>query len=178
MDNISSFLGSLVVNLLLFVIPVFLYLKLKDKVNPLIYLKILGDSKKGIAIGIGVSAAYIILLLGKNSITQTKHINLDLGLLWISTLLVGLIEEIPFRGFLLQKLSSKMNFWKANLLTTIIFILCHIPTWIFTNPDILKSVVNIAIVSLAFGYLFKEYKSLWITIICHSVFNLSIWMGL
>jgi membrane protease YdiL (CAAX protease family) len=33
-------------------------------------------------------------------------------------------------------------------------------------------------VSLALGYLFKEYKSLWIPIICHSVFNLSIWIGL
>jgi membrane protease YdiL (CAAX protease family) len=71
-----------------------------------------------------------------------------------------------------------MKFWKANLVTTIICILCHIPTWIYKNSDMLKSVVNIAMVSLAFGYLFKEYKSLWITIICHSVFNLSIWMGL
>lgn len=178
MDNIGSFFWSLFVNLILFVIPVFVYLRLKDKVNPLVYLKVVGNSKNGIAIGSGVSAIFIILLLIKNSMTQANHINLDLGILWISTLIVGFIEEIPFRGFLLQKLSSKMKFWKANILTTIIFILCHIPTWIYTNPDMIKSVVNIAMVSLVLGYLFKEYKSLWIPIICHSAFNLSIWMGI
>lgn len=178
MDNIGSFFWSLFVNLILFVIPVVVYLKVKDKVNPLSYLKIVGNSKKGIAIGSGVSAAFIILLVAKNSMTQARQINLDLGMLWISTLLVGFIEEIPFRGFLLQKLSSRMKFWKANILTTIIFILCHIPTWIFTNPHMIKSVVNVAMVSLVLGYLFKEYKSLWIPIICHSTFNLSIWIGI
>ena len=177
MDNIGSFFWSLFINLILFVIPVIVYLKLKDKVNPLTYLKIVGNFKKGIAIGGGVSAAFIILLVTKNSMTQVRQINLDLGLLWISALLVGFIEEIPFRGFLLQKLSSKMKFWKANILTTVIFILFHIPTWIYTNTDMLKSVVNVAMVSLVLGYLFKEYKSLWIAIICHFLFNLSIWIG-
>jgi membrane protease YdiL (CAAX protease family) len=178
MVSISSFIWSISTYIGLIIIPIFLYLKLKNKVNPLVYLKILGNSKQGIAIGIIVSSIFIILLIAKNAIVRLNTVHFDIGLLWISGLLVGFLEEIPFRGFLLQKLSNYMKFWKANLLTTIIFVLYHIPTWINSNTHILSSAINISMVSLALGYLFKEYKSLWIPIICHSVFNLSIWIGL
>jgi len=178
MDSISYYIWNLLINFFLFVIPVILYLKLKDKVNPLVYLKIRGNSKQGILIAIIVSSILIILLITKNAITRFDSFHLNLGLLWISALLVGFLEEIPFRGFLLQKLSNHMKFWKANLLTTVIFISFHIPTWINSNTDIIRAAISISMVSLALGYLFKEYKSLWIPIICHSVFNLCIWMGL
>ncbi|OOM79586.1 CAAX amino terminal protease self- immunity [Clostridium puniceum] len=178
MDSISSFIWGILINLFLFVIPVILYLKLKDKVNPLVYLKIRGNSKQGILIAIIVSSTFIILLITKNAITGFNSFHLNLGVLWISGLLAGFVEEIPFRGFILQKLWNHMKFWKANLLTTIIFVLSHMPVWINSNTDIIRSAINISMVSLALGYLFKEYKSLWIPIICHSVFNLCIWMGL
>ncbi|BCZ47854.1 hypothetical protein psyc5s11_39210 [Clostridium gelidum] len=178
MDSISSYICMLLINLFVLVIPVILYLKLKDKVNPLVYLKIIGNSKQGILIAIIVSSLFIILLITKNAITRFNSIHLNLGILWISGLLVGFLEEIPFRGFLLQKLSNHMKFWKANLLTTVIFVSFHIPTWINSNTDIIRAAISISMVSLALGYLFKEYKSLWIPIICHSVFNLCIWIGL
>jgi len=178
MLSINSFICSILIYLLLYIIPVILYLKLKDKVNPLIYLKIIGNSKQGILVAIIVSSIFIILLVTKNSIMGFSKFNLNLGILWISALLVGFFEEIPFRGFLLQKLWNKMKFWKANLLTTIIFVSFHIPIWIYSSTDIISAAIKISMVSLALGYLFKEYKSLWIPIICHSVFNLCIWMGL
>ena len=178
MISINSFIGSILIYLFLYIVPVILYLKLKDKVNPLIYLRIVGNSKQGIFIAIMVSSIFIILLITKNAIINFPKFNLNLGKLWVSALLVGFFEEIPFRGFLLQKLWDKMKFWKANLLTTIIFVSFHIPTWISSNTDIMSAAIKISMVSLALGYLFKEYKSLWIPIICHSVFNLCIWVGL
>lgn len=178
MISINSFIWGIFIYLGLIIIPIFLYLKVKDKVNPLVYLKIRGNSKQGIKFGIIVSSIFIILLIAKNAITRSNSIHFNIGLLWASGLLVGFFEEIPFRGFLLQKLLNYMKFWKANLLTTVIFVLFHIPTWINSNTNILSSAINISMVSLVLGYLFKEYKSLWIPIICHSVFNLSIWMGL
>jgi len=178
MYSVSSFIWGLSINLFLFVIPVILYLKLKDKVNPLVYLKIKGNSKQGIKVAVIVSSIFIILLIVKNAITGFNSFHLNLGVLWVNGLLVGFFEEIPFRGFILQKLSNHMKFWKANLITTIIFVLIHIPTWINSNTDIIRSAINISMVSLALGYLFKKYKSLWIPIICHSIFDLSIWMGL
>lgn len=179
MYNISELIIGVLAYLILFIIPIFFYLKFKNKVNPLIYLKLLGNSKQGILIGIIISSIFIILLFYKNGNNTFILNKLDIGTLWISGLLVGFFEEIPFRGFLLQKLSDNMKFWKANILTTLIFALFHIPTWLINfNGDIIQSAVNISIVSLALGYLFKEYNSLWIPIICHSVFNLCIWMKL
>jgi len=178
MVSLNSFVWSVLIYLGLVIIPIFLYLKLKNKINPLVYLKIIGNSKQGIIIAIIVSSIFIILLITKNAINRFNSIHFNLGLLWISGLLVGFFEEIPFRGFILQKLCNYMKFWKANLLTTLIFVSFHIPTWINSNTHILSSAINISMVSLVLGYLFKEYKSLWIPIICHSVFNLSIWIGL
>lgn len=179
MYNISELVKGILTYLILFIIPIFLYLKFKSKVNPLIYLRLLGNTKRGILIGIVISSVFIILLFYKNGNGVFVFDKLDIKMLWVSGLLVGFLEEIPFRGFILQKLNENMRFWKANTLTTVIFILFHIPTWLInSNGDIIKSAVNISIVSLVLGYLFKEYKSLWIPIICHSVFNLCIWMKL
>ena len=71
-----------------------------------------------------------------------------------------------------------MNFITANLCTTILFIVIHIPTWLFNGVNVVDSVKSLVVVSFVLGYLFKESDSLWVPIICHSIFNLSIWIGL
>ncbi|MBD7910144.1 CPBP family intramembrane metalloprotease [Clostridium sp. Sa3CVN1] len=162
----------------IFIVPVFIYIYKVEKTNPFEYLKLTKNSLKGILIGTIVSLMLIGLLIIKNILIGSFHMNFNIGILWISGMLVGFLEEIPVRGFLLQKLDSKYSFWTANLITTFIFTSLHIPTWINSGTNILQSSITTAMVSLAFGYLFKEYKSLWVTIICHSVFNLCIWIGL
>jgi membrane protease YdiL (CAAX protease family) len=43
---------------------------------------------------------------------------------------VGFFEEIPFRGYILQKLAIRMNFWLANMLTSLLFVGVHLPGWL------------------------------------------------
>jgi membrane protease YdiL (CAAX protease family) len=43
---------------------------------------------------------------------------------------IGLFEEIPFRGFILQQFAERMNFWLANLLTSVVFLGMHLPGWL------------------------------------------------
>ena len=155
-----------------------MYLKLRDKVNPLEYLKLKDNLLKGILTGFFISTIFIISLIIKNTIIQDRSINLNIGILWISGLLVGILEEIPFRGFILQKLLRHFNFWLANLLTTILFVTVHIPIWLSSQTDLMGSIVSISLVSLVLGYLFKEYDSLWVPITVHSIFNLATWIGL
>lgn len=173
-----SFFYELLVNIIIYIIPIIMYLKLNEKVEVLAYLKLKGNAVKGILMGILVSFIFIILLLAKNSIIGFGKINFNLGMFWISGLLVGFLEEIPFRGFLLQKLSDHMSFWKANILTTVIFVSIHIPTWINSNKSILQTSIRVSFASLALGYLFKKYNSLWTPVICHSVYDLCFWIGL
>lgn len=176
--DIILFVISLIAYVVLFIIPIFVYLKSKHKVNPLEYLKLTGECVSGVKIGVLVSGLFIIMLIIKNSITGWKTINFNIGVLWLSVIVVGIIEEIPFRGFILQGLWKYMNFWQANILTTVIFVAVHIPIWQYSHVSILSAAMTIPLGSLAFGYLFKEYKSLWPSIICHSVFDLCIWTGL
>ncbi|WP_406770891.1 CPBP family intramembrane glutamic endopeptidase [Candidatus Clostridium stratigraminis] len=118
------------------------------------------------------------MLIVKNELTDRRPINLSIGIMWVSVFLVGIFEEVPFRGFLLQKLCKKLNFIQANIITTLLFVLIHIPEWIYSGADIIKSSFTVSIVSLVLGYLFKEYDSLWIPIVCHSIFNFTTWIGL
>lgn len=176
--NISLFMTDLSLYLFIFIIPIILYLKLRDKVNPFEYLKLKDNLFKGILTGFFISTIFIISLIIKNIIVQDRPINLNIGILWISGLLVGILEEIPFRGFILQKLLKHFHFWLANLLTTILFVTIHIPIWLSSQTDLMGSIISISLVSLVLGYLFKEYDSLWVPITVHSIFNLATWIGL
>lgn len=174
----DSFTISLSLYLLVYIIPTISYLKFHDKVSPIKFLKLNNNIKKNILLGLLISIIFIAILIAKNIILGWNTINFNIGLLWISGLLVGVLEEIPFRGFIFQKLLLRMNFIFANISTTILFILIHIPIWLINNVNIMGSIESVFLVSLVLGYLFKEYESLWIPIICHSIFNICIWVGL
>lgn len=179
MVDTKSYIYSLVVYIAILIVPIIIYLKFKEKVKVLTYLKLNTNSKKGIGTALVVCCIFIVMLAVKKAIFSISDtINFDLGILWLSVILVGFLEEIPFRGFLLQKLWNKIGFWKANIVTTAVFVSVHIPTWLNSNTPIVKAAISISFVSLALGYLFREYKSLWVPIICHSVYNLCIWVGL
>ncbi len=178
MINLTLFIFTLLFYLFIFILPVVLYIKLKDKTDPLDYLKLKNNPLKGILTGFLISIIFISLLIIKNILIGWKHINLNIGIFWVSGLSVGILEEIPFRGFLMQKLLKQTNFLTANLLTTILFVILHIPTWLFSHNNIMSSAITISLASLVLGYLFREYKSLWVPIIFHSIFNLCTWIGL
>lgn len=163
---------------LFFNLPVYFYIKYKNKINPLSYLKLNNHPFKGILIGFLLSLLYVILLILKNYLEAWSPLNFNIGILWISGLLVGFLEEVPFRGFILQQLNSRMNFFFSNLLTTLIFLLLHFPLWIITGKNVFEASISISIVSLILGYLYKEFNTLWIPIILHSVFNICVWIGL
>lgn len=59
------------------------------------------------------------------------------GLSWLAvSLLVGLAEELAFRGYPQQALSAGLGFWRAGFITSLLFACAHI-----TNPH--ESVIGI-----------------------------------
>ena len=157
----------------LFIAPVIIYLKFKNKVNPFEFLRLNNNIFKNLLKGILFSTVFIILLVIRNKFTGRRTVNFNIGILWFSALLVGFFEEIPFRGFILQMIWTRVSFWTANGITTIIFVVIHVPLWLLSGINVGTSALTISISSLVLGYLFKEYKSLWIPIICHSIFILT-----
>lgn len=164
--------------LLIMVIPVVIYLKYIDLVNPFEYLKLKTNQANGLKWGIIIGLGFIIYLLIRGFLFGVRNINFNIGIYyWIGGLLVGFVEEVPFRGFLLQKLQEYLVFWKANLITALIFVLYHFPKLIYqSNKGIFMNSLLILILGLIFGYIVKKTKSLWAAIICHSIFDLASWI--
>lgn len=159
--------------LIIWTLPVLLLLK-----NPLDYLKLKQNVAKGLLVGLSIGLSLLLLrVLGLYLWKGTIDLDLQLNPhLWLEVILfVGLSEEVVFRGFLLQKIEDISSFWTANIITTLLFILQHIPYWILLHKYELAQLPNLILsvlwLSLLFGFVFKKTKSLWSCIIIHSINN-------
>jgi membrane protease YdiL (CAAX protease family) len=110
--------------LLVWVVPVLAYLRYVDGVEPLNYLKLRSHVARGLGVALVLTA---INLLGSLARFGVPHVSLE-RVTWNSVLgtsfLVGFIEEIPYRGFMLQKFAARTGFWPANLITSLLFLPC------------------------------------------------------
>lgn len=187
------------IKLLLWVVPVFMYIVCLDKEKPAGYLKIDRNVTRGLLWGVAICVVYIGSSMIKGHFSGKLSVNLDMGLdKWLNTVLIaGFAEEIVFRGFLLQKLEACLNscfeiltgkmkplagiikdnkeavvFWTANVLTSLLFIFIHFPRWHFEGEGILfSSMISVFILGIAFGYTYKKTGSIWASVIFHSTNN-------
>ncbi|MED3801279.1 CPBP family intramembrane metalloprotease [Lysinibacillus xylanilyticus] len=88
-------------------------------------------------------------------------------------LMAGIAEEIVFRGLILQEINKKMAFWKANIITALLFLVIHYPVWIYNEIFFhFGTHVYIFILGLLFGFAYKKTGSLWSVIIFHTLHNI------
>ena len=162
-------LANLTSRLLLWIIPVFLYLRYIDHVNPLAYLKLNQYWKRGILIGLALSVLNFLGMLVRfgppHPSMQFVTWNSILG----TSILVGFFEEVPFRGFILQKFQEKFPFWIANLLSSLLFMGIHLPGWILLHILTWSNVISIFVLGGIFALIFYYSKTLWSSIITHSL---------
>lgn len=92
---------------------------------------------------------------------QASKIYIGLALLF----LIGPAEEIFWRGFAQHNLSLKYGATKGYLITTAIYTLVHI--WSFNFILIMAALIC----GLAWGWIFKRYKSIWPGLISHAIWD-------
>ena len=163
----------------IFVAPVFIILKFINGEKSISFLRLDRNVKTGVFWGGIAGAGYAALVFGRvlisNGGISPKPVPLEA---WFTAITVAtIIEEIAFRGFLLLAFERAMSFWKANLLTAILFVAIHFPGWIIlTNapllPDKIMAMAEILFLGLLLGYLFKQSGSLWACVILHATNNL------
>jgi membrane protease YdiL (CAAX protease family) len=165
--------------LVVWTLPVLVFLALERR--PILeYLKLRDHALRGLAWG----AAVGFLILAGNAavyclVNGSCRLNLDIGLdLWVGPVtLVGLSEEVAFRGFLLPKLSERTGFARANILQALIFLLIHVPGWILLgqllSPVAFRLAGNVLLLALFNGWLLGRTRSLWACMIVHSSYNLA-----
>ncbi len=61
---------------------------------------------------------------------ETFHFVLPLDSYLDGFLVVGITEELVFRGFILKEINKRISFWKANGITALLFLFIHYPIWI------------------------------------------------
>ncbi|MGG2016814.1 CPBP family intramembrane glutamic endopeptidase [Bacillus sp. S10(2024)] len=169
----STFLNASI-KILMWIFPVCLYIKYYLHTNPIKYLK-MEDVNKGMFWG-----TFLLLLLGLYFIFEASILNdqpfkfkLSLNNYLNGILLVGITEEIVFRGFILQELNKRLSFWKANIITSFLFLIIHYAIWIYDGVFFdLWSHIYVFLIGIFFGLVFKKTGSLWSVVILHSFHNL------
>jgi len=177
--TIAATVGA-VIKLLVWVIPVIVLVKLVEKKEPLNFLGLRENLSKGLSWAAWVSVALVIYFIVVNLFFLQNDLEFNLGFhTWLNTvILVGITEEIVFRGFILRKLMQQFTFWKANSITAFLFLTIHFPIWfrhgLFESPGILFTFIQVFIIGFIFGVIYKKTNSLWSVIIIHSVYNLGV----
>ena len=174
---------------IVFVLPVFYYIKKFDKKSVLNYLNLKPKLKEiffdffyGLGIGLvflttAVAVSYFrtgkLFLIGKLPST-----NQFLTILAIS-LATGITEEILSRGFVLKKLyEESKNVLSSTFFASLLFFFLHVPI-LFANIKItgnmlLMFMATDMLLSMVNGLIFLQKKSLTIPIFIHAFYNIII----
>ncbi|MET4562747.1 membrane protease YdiL (CAAX protease family) [Lysinibacillus parviboronicapiens] len=170
----SVFLNALI-KILIWIVPVWLYIKFYLDSNPIHYLKMNNNIKRGLFWGISLSILLFLYFAFQVYFLNEESFNFKLSLNnYINgVLLVGVTEEIVFRGLILQELSKRFTFWKANTVTALLFLVVHYGIWIYEGVFFdFYSHIYVFLVGLIFGLVFKKTGSFWSVVILHSFHNL------
>lgn len=130
--------------------------------------------KWGAIIGSVIAALNILY----NVITKHEVLNVEFSFAYLNIAITApLLEEIMFRGFILNMLKKELPFYIANIITSVFFLILHIPGWFFMG--VLKTnllnytFVSIFFLSLIFGYAYKKGNSVKASILVHFLNNIT-----
>ena len=170
-ETLRYALTNIAARLLIWVIPVFLYLLFIDHVHPVAYLKLNHHWKRGILLGLALSLLNFLGMLLRFGPPHPSTQFVTWNSILSTSILIGLFEEIAFRGFILQKLQENFRFWISNLLSSLLFLSIHLPGWIMLHALMWSNVISIFVLGVIFAIIFYYSKTLWSSSITHSFNN-------
>jgi CAAX protease family protein len=154
--------------LLVWVAPVALYLSHVDHVDPVEYLRLSTHRRRGVAVALAVTALNVagsVVRFGVPHLTlHSPTWNTVLG----TSFMIGFIEEIPYRGFMLRKFTERIGSWPANLMTSLLFVSIHVPGWVALHMLSVDRAVSIFVFAVTMSIIVTYSRSLWASIIAHS----------
>jgi membrane protease YdiL (CAAX protease family) len=148
--------------------PVWFYLRYVERVNVLEYLKLKHHVRRGLLVGIGLTALNAAGTVARFGLPHPTMERVTWNSIFGTSLLVGVIEEVPYRGFMLRKFAEWMDFWLANLITSLLFLAIHLPGWIALHTLNAPAALTVAVFGFVMGLAVKWSDSLWAAIVAHS----------
>jgi membrane protease YdiL (CAAX protease family) len=93
---------------------------------------------------------------------------LGYGVVWLAGFaLVGVAEEITFRGYIQATLTRGLGFWPASVLTSVLFGLAHVPN----HGETALGLTLVVAAGLVFCILLRVSGSLWMGIGFHAAWD-------
>jgi len=94
-----------------------------------------------------------------------------------TVLLVGISEEVLFRGFFLNALLKKTRVVDAHVISSLMFVAVHLPWWIHCGifsdlPSALFASASIFVLGFIFGWVFMKSRNIFVPIFLHMLWNL------
>lgn len=124
------------------------------------------DILHGIALGFVLMAiCFIILTLTNHLIIIEVQLHpVALSMFFIIFFIASLIEEVLFRGYLLNNLLKSFNKYIALIITAVLFSAVHL-----ANPYLSVLVIfNLLLIGYLFGIYYIHVKNLWFSIFLHA----------
>ncbi|MFE3845870.1 lysostaphin resistance A-like protein [Thermoplasmatota archaeon] len=140
------------------------------------YLKLNTNLKSGFIWSVSIIIVGIVILIITLNLKIYQFTN-PIQIQYINVIFISsILEEITFRGFILNKLNEISSFWYANIITSILFVVIHIPGWIIINEtiilyDMIQLIISIFIISIILGWVMHKSGSLYPAIILHAINN-------
>ena len=154
---------------LIWVLPVFLYLRYVDRVHPCVYLKLKHHWLRGILIGLGFSALIFLLSLAQHGLPHLRGGLLTWNSVLSTSLLIGFVEEVPYRGFVFQKLCDWMSRKSAIAISSLLFVIIHLPGWLSLHLLTIRIALFVFMFGVLMAVLLLWSKSLWAPVVSHSL---------
>ena len=149
--------------------PVFIYLRRIDGEDPFEYLKLKGDWRRGLLVGLLLTAVNFLASLARFGVPHPDPRYVTWNSIISTSLLIGVVEEIPYRGFILQKFQEQLGFWPACLISSLLFAGIHLPGWILLGTFQASVAASVFTFGLLMAIVFRYSKSLWSVIVAHSL---------
>ena len=167
-NSLRYALVNIGIRLVVWIIPVFLFLKYVDHVDDALdYLRLRSNWRRGVIVGIAFALAILLGTILMRGLPDFHKVRFTWNSFLSTTLLIGVVEELPFRGLMLRKFEEQFDFWLANLFSSLLFLGIHLPGWITLHLFKWQSVISVFLLGVLFSIVVKLTRSLWSSIIAH-----------
>ena len=116
--------------------------------------------------------------LGAKAVTQEIAYSLDWGdyKFWVfmavgSFLLIPIVEELFYRGYVQTRLAEDFDAPTAILITALFFIFSHGQYYLTLSPWTIGNLLTGLFSALAWGFVFHQTRSLLVVIVAHAIVN-------
>lgn len=168
--------------LLLWVLPAAVFAGVLRKVPPARHLGLsVWPGRKSWMVCVLVTAGFLLMVAagemvsGRKSLSAAGLASLPAALWVLQVALTPLLEEILFRGLILQELLALLPKYRAFAVNAVLFAGAHAPYWLSHRGmtlAVLQDLAGVFVFSLVACWLFARTKSIWPPTVAHIANNL------